>query len=146
MARANGCECEASAPFAMEERREHARRVEARAAEPVDGAVGCDERRGLQIADQAVVGDGGIVRHRVVSSSERALVCASSVANVTTLYGAIAVARATGPDQCVNRIAEGRQASPSWRTCSRCSCSRSPRWSPGAAPSLQIAQLRHGEM
>ena len=49
----------------VEQRGEDARRVEAGAAEPVHGAVRGDERCRLQVADQTVVGDGGIAaRHR----------------------------------------------------------------------------------
>ena len=39
-------------------------RIEARGAEPIDGAVGCDECRSLQVADQAVIGDERVGRHR----------------------------------------------------------------------------------
>jgi hypothetical protein len=41
----------------VEDRREDARRVEARAAVPVDRPLGADERDGVQVADQAVFGD-----------------------------------------------------------------------------------------
>ena len=44
----------------VEDRREHARRVEAWTAVPVDRPVGADERDGVQVADQAVLGDGQI--------------------------------------------------------------------------------------
>jgi hypothetical protein len=41
---------------------EDARRVEARAAVPVDRPIGADQRDGVQIADQAVLGDGQVAR------------------------------------------------------------------------------------
>ena len=48
----------------VEDRREDARRVEPRAAVPVDRPVGADERDGVQVADQAVLGDGQVARPR----------------------------------------------------------------------------------
>ena len=48
----------------VEDRREHARRVKARAAVPVDRPVGADERDGVQVADQAVFCDGQVARPR----------------------------------------------------------------------------------
>ncbi len=48
---------EAAAPVGVEYRREHAGCIETRAAVPVDGAVGGDERGGTEITDQAVLGD-----------------------------------------------------------------------------------------
>ena len=47
----------------VEERREHARRIESWAAEPVDRAVGVDERGRLEVADQSVVADVWVVSH-----------------------------------------------------------------------------------
>ena len=41
----------------VQQRSEHARRVEARDAEPVDGAVGCDEGAGVAVGQERVVGD-----------------------------------------------------------------------------------------
>jgi hypothetical protein len=46
----------------VEDRREDARRVEARAAIPVDRRVGADERDRVQVTDQAVLGDGQVAR------------------------------------------------------------------------------------
>ena len=46
----------------VEDRAEHARRVERRAAVPVDRAVGADERDRVQVADEAVLGDREVVR------------------------------------------------------------------------------------
>src|SRR6185312_8705041 len=48
----------------VEDRREHAGRIEPRAAEPVDGAVSADERDAVQVADHAVLGDGQVGAHR----------------------------------------------------------------------------------
>ena len=62
-----GRRADAAVPAALrvEQRGEDARPVEARQAEPVDRAVGGDERRGLQVPDQSVIGDVGIrVSHR----------------------------------------------------------------------------------
>jgi hypothetical protein len=42
----------------IEDRSEDARRVEARAAVPIDRPVGAHERNGVQVADQAVLSDG----------------------------------------------------------------------------------------
>ena len=56
---------------AVEQRAEHARRVEPRDAEPVDRAVGRDQRAGVAVRQEGVVGDrserrgrGGALRHR----------------------------------------------------------------------------------
>ncbi len=46
----------------VEDRREHARRVEARAAVPVDRPVRADERDGAEVADDAVLGDREVLR------------------------------------------------------------------------------------
>ena len=54
---------EVSALVRVEQRREDARRVEARGAEPVDRAVGADQRRRLKVADQPVIADVGIPFH-----------------------------------------------------------------------------------
>ena len=59
----DGVEGEVATLPLVEQRGEDARRIEAGAAEPVDGAVGGDERRCLQVADQAVIRDGWVVRH-----------------------------------------------------------------------------------
>ena len=50
-------EAAALAAVGVEQRGEHAGRVEPARAEPVDGAVGADERRGAQVADDPVLGD-----------------------------------------------------------------------------------------
>jgi hypothetical protein len=50
---------EAAALVMVEQAREHAGSVEAGKAQPVDGAVGSDQRGGMQVADQAMVGDWG---------------------------------------------------------------------------------------
>ena len=51
---------EAPALLVIEQGGEHAGRVEARTAEPVDGAVGRDQRGGLEISDEAVLCDLGV--------------------------------------------------------------------------------------
>ena len=56
-ARGSPAEREVAAVTVVEDRGEHARRVEPRAAVPVDRPVGADQGGGSQIADQAVVGD-----------------------------------------------------------------------------------------
>ena len=48
----------------VEDRPKHARRVEPRAAVPVDRPVGANERDGVQIPDQAVLGDRQVARPR----------------------------------------------------------------------------------
>jgi hypothetical protein len=52
-----GGDPEPAAPVAVQQGREHAGTVEPRAAEPVHTAVGRDQRRGLQISNQSVLGD-----------------------------------------------------------------------------------------
>jgi hypothetical protein len=42
---------------------EDAGRVEAGGAEPVDGAVGADQRRRLQVSDQTVIGNQRVLRN-----------------------------------------------------------------------------------
>ncbi len=56
-----------AAAVAVEQGGEHAGRVEPRCAPPVDGAVGGDQRRGLQVADEPVIGDRGVVVHGISS-------------------------------------------------------------------------------
>jgi hypothetical protein len=46
----------------VEDRRKHARRVEPRAAAPVDRPIGTDKRDRVQVADQAVLGDRQVQR------------------------------------------------------------------------------------
>ena len=58
-----GADAETPAVVVVEQRGEHTRRVEPRAAEPVDGAVGGDQRRGLEVSDQPVLGDWRITIH-----------------------------------------------------------------------------------
>ena len=53
-----------AAALTVEDRAEHARRVEARAAVPVDPSVRADERDAVQIADDAVLGDRQVIRQR----------------------------------------------------------------------------------
>ena len=50
-----------AAAVLVEDRAEHARRVERRAAVPVDRAVRADERDRVQVADQSVLGDREVV-------------------------------------------------------------------------------------
>ena len=64
-----GRDAEQAPAVGVEDRREDARRVEARAAVPVDRPVGADERDGVQVADQAVLGDGQVARPRCPPSS-----------------------------------------------------------------------------
>ena len=52
-----------AAALLVENGAEDARRIEARAAVPVDRAVGADEGDRVQVADDAVLGDRQVVRH-----------------------------------------------------------------------------------
>ena len=61
-----GSDPEVPAALGVEQRSEHARRVKARTAEPVDRAVGRDERSCLQVADQPVIRDQGVVHLRLL--------------------------------------------------------------------------------
>jgi hypothetical protein len=54
---------EVTAADMVQQRRENAWRVEARTAEPIEGAARCDQRRGLQITDETVVGDQWVFVH-----------------------------------------------------------------------------------
>ncbi len=65
-----GCDPESSALVPIEQRGEHAGRVESGEAEPIDRPVGCDEGRGLQVADQSVLGDERVPIHPKASSVE----------------------------------------------------------------------------
>ena len=56
--RLDGLELEAAAALGVEDPVEHRLSVEARQAEPIDRAVATDERRGVPVADQGVVGNG----------------------------------------------------------------------------------------
>ncbi len=55
----------------VQDRAEDARRVEARAAVPVDRPVGADERDRVQVADQPVLGDGQVLLGLQLGSRER---------------------------------------------------------------------------
>ena len=57
-------DAEPPASISVEDGRENARRIETRAAIPVDRPVGADKRDGVQVTDQAVLGDGQIARLR----------------------------------------------------------------------------------
>ena len=63
---AGGADPEVTALLVVEQGPEDARRVEPGRAEPVDAAVGGDEGRGLEVTDEAVVGDERVVRHGAV--------------------------------------------------------------------------------
>jgi hypothetical protein len=60
-----GTDAEAPTLVVVEQRGEHTRRVEARATEPVDAAVGRHQRRRLQISDQSMLGNRRITVHAV---------------------------------------------------------------------------------
>ena len=64
-----GRDAEQPPAVGVEDRREHARRVEARAAVPVDRPVGAHERDGVQVADQAMLGDRQVARPRCPENS-----------------------------------------------------------------------------
>ena len=53
-----------AAALPVEDRAEDARRVEVRAAVPVDRAVGAHERRRVEVADDPVLGDREVARER----------------------------------------------------------------------------------
>jgi hypothetical protein len=59
-----GGDPEPAAPVAVQQGREHTGTVEPWAAEPVHTAVGRDQRRGLQISNQSMVGDRRVALHR----------------------------------------------------------------------------------
>ena len=62
----DGSDPEEAAALGVEDRSEHARPVEAVGAEPVDRAVGADERGRVQVADDAVLRDRQVVMTRGV--------------------------------------------------------------------------------
>ncbi len=59
-----GGQLEGASAVGVEDGAEYARRVERRTAVPVDGAVRADQRHGVHVADEAVLGDGEIPRRR----------------------------------------------------------------------------------
>jgi hypothetical protein len=63
-----GRDAEQTPMVGVEDRAEDARRVEARAAVPIDLAVGAYERSGVRVADQAVLSDGQVARPRCAPS------------------------------------------------------------------------------
>ena len=80
----NGAEPEVPGP-AIEQAAEHARRVEARDAEPVDRAVGRDERARVAVGEERVVRDrrerrrsGGALRRRLGRVRRRSLMTRST--------------------------------------------------------------------
>ena len=66
-----GADAEAPTVVVVKQGAEHTGRVEPRGAPPVDGAVGGDQRRGLEISDQPVLGDRRITVHGQSSSRVR---------------------------------------------------------------------------
>jgi hypothetical protein len=54
---------EVAALLAVEQRREDARRVESRQAQPIDLALGTDQRCRMQVADQTMISDRRIALH-----------------------------------------------------------------------------------
>src|SRR4051794_30009996 len=68
---------EVPAALGIEQRAEDARGVEAGAAEPVNGSVGRDQGRGLQVTDKTVVGDQWVVRHESLLELHPAVACDS---------------------------------------------------------------------
>ena len=113
---------------AVEQRREDARRVEARRAEPLDRAVGRDQRAGVAVGEERVVGDRGERRARLAALEERA----SSSAG--------------GRDPCRRRAADPRdRRSSRRRSAVRSACARRPRSARAAsAPSRAKASAVAG--
>jgi hypothetical protein len=58
-----GGDPEVPAALAVQQGAEHTRRVEPGTTEPVDGAVGGDQRRGLQITNEPMLGDRRVTIH-----------------------------------------------------------------------------------
>ena len=88
----------AAALLSVEDRPEDARRVEPRAAVPVDRAVGADERDRAQIADDAVLGDRQVLARR----REREVDRAAEGAFVYARHGNASASRRTSA--CSSRI------------------------------------------
>jgi hypothetical protein len=112
-----GADAEAPAVVVVEQRGEHTRRVEARAAEPVDGAVGGDQRGGLEIADQAVLGNRRIAIH---GRSLPTLACAAAPQPARTHWSGEAAAAwirwsRWRPQQAIAALAGWRTARPGLR-------------------------------
>src|SRR2546429_5172506 len=66
-----GRDAEPTAAVGVEDRGEDARRVEPRAAVPVNRPVSPDERDGVQITDQAMLGDRQVARPLCLSNTSR---------------------------------------------------------------------------
>jgi hypothetical protein len=64
-------DAEQASVVGIEDGRKDARRVESRAAVPVDRPVGADERDGVQVADQAMLGDRQVAQLRSPSGHDQ---------------------------------------------------------------------------
>jgi hypothetical protein len=82
-----GRDAEQAAAVGVEDRREDARRVKARTAVPIDRPVGADERHGVQVADQAVLGDRQVARPLCPESSSGRNLRDQAGADVECHYG-----------------------------------------------------------
>src|ERR1700759_2965689 len=102
---ASGCDPPEPAAGAVEDRREHARRVEIWAAVPVDRAIDADERGGVQVPDQTMLGDREVVIHGYLG----AVVGTAEVRGATSLQ--------TPTEQWRER--QHKSARPSWGRQSR---------------------------
>jgi hypothetical protein len=68
------CAAEIAASVNVQDAAEHRRGVEAAGAQPVDGAVARDQRRGVAVADDLVISEwripaGHVARHGVLTQS-----------------------------------------------------------------------------
>jgi hypothetical protein len=59
-----------TAVVGVEDAAEDARRVERRAAVPIDRAGGADQRDGVEIADEPVLGDRQILQRQIAGVSQ----------------------------------------------------------------------------
>ena len=125
-----GRDAEQASAVGVEDRREDARRVEARAAVPVDRPVGAHERDRVQVADQSVLGDRQVARPRCPpGSTGRDLPYATSApATSSSAYGtstSFPLSAELSSSSCARRASDSgrRSATTGWILPSRSSSS-----------------------
>ena len=82
-----GGDPEQASAVGVEDRRKDARRVKPRTAVPVDRPVGTDERDGVQVTDQAMLGDRQVARPLCPESSSGRHMRGQASADVERHYG-----------------------------------------------------------
>ena len=91
-----GRDLEVAALVRVEQRREHAGRIEPRTAEPVDRAVGGHEGGGLQVADHSVIADVRVALSHAPMIADPPAPCGTAPVRVRTGTPAACTAPRTG--------------------------------------------------